>query len=334
MEGTLPHPISTPPNSAAGTVIGFPEEQVGLVSAYLRGLRSELTRRVYGRAIQQFDGFLGDRVVLDASRRDVEAFRAYLEDRDRAPATVAKTLAALTGFFEFALDEALVDRNPAARARRPRVPSTSPRQGLSPVEVGALFRVLDLDRLIGLRDRVLLLLLSVQAWRISEVLGLRVGDLGEEAGHKVATIHGKGAKIARVTLAATTWQAIKDWLAASGIDSGAIIVPVLKGGRVQPGRVMSPQSAWRRIRRLGEQAGLTRPIHPHLFRHGAATALLDAGVPLRDVQDHLRHADPRTTRRYDSHRLSLANQSPHVLAAVMGADRLPDEQRPSRPHQS
>jgi len=48
-------------------------------------------------------------------------------------------------------------------------------------------------------------------------------------------------------------------------------------------------------------------------------ALLDRGVPLRDVQDHLRHADPRTTRRYDSHRMSLDNESPHVLAAAFVA---------------
>jgi hypothetical protein len=38
------------------------------------------------------------------------------------------------------------------------------------------------------------------------------------------------------------------------------------------------------------------------------------------VQDFARHEDPRTTRRYDSHRQSLANQTPHVLASVLSSD--------------
>lgn len=320
MEAAFRHPNSPPTDAPSGTIIGFPETRVGIVDAYLRGLPSDATRKVYRRALDQFEGYLASKDVLGATRRDVEAFRAHLEALGRAPSTISKTMAALTGFYTFAEDEGVIEKNPARRARRPKVPTTSPRQGLSPGEVHALLGVPDLGTPIGLRDRVLLLLLGVQAWRISEALGLRVEDLGEEGGHRVATVTGKGGKVCRVPLAAATWQAIQDWRAAADIESGPILVPVLKGGRVVPGKAMSPQSAWRRIRRLGQQAGLTRSIHPHLFRHGAATALLDRGVPLRDVQDHLRHADPRTTRRYDSHRLSLANQSPHVLAAVLGAD--------------
>ena len=319
MEPAFPNPKLNGSGTSGQQVIQVPESGVSLTDAYLRGLPSEATRIVYRRAIRQFTAFFGGD-VFTASRRDVEAYRANLEALGRAPSTVAKSMTALSGYFSFALDEGNIERNPAGRARRPKVPSVSPRQGLSPAEMGALLDVLDLDTLIGRRDRVLVLLLAVQAWRISEVLGLHVEDLGEEAGHRVATVHGKGAKVCRVPLAPTTWQALREWLDAADLDSGPILVPVLKGGRVEPGKAMSPQSAWRRIRRIGERAGLSRQIHPHLFRHGAATVLLDQGVPLRDVQDHLRHADPRTTRRYDSHRLSLNNRSPHVLAAaVVGA---------------
>ena len=307
---------------APTSTVAFPEAQISLTDAYIRGLPSDSTRQVYRRAIRQFGRFLpGD--VLKATRRDVEAFRAHMEAQGRAPATISKSMAALAGLFDFALDDGVVERNPAQRARRPKVPVVSPRQGTSANEITAILNGLDLDTLIGLRDRALVLLLSVQAWRIAEVLKLRVEDLGEEAGHRVATITGKGSKVCRVTLAATTWQAICDWLDASGIHAGHVIVPVLKGGRVMPGKAMSPQSAWRRIRRLGQRAGLSRPIHPHLFRHGAATMLLDRGVPLRDVQDHLRHADPRTTRRYDSHRMSLNNPSSHVLAAALATGGQP-----------
>ena len=305
--------------SHARQIIAFPEQEISLVEAYVRGLPSTGTRDVYRRVIRQFDEYLGDKDLMMATRRDIEAHRAHLEAVGRAPATIARVMSGLSGFFSFAVDEGAMDRDPASSARRPRVPQVSPRQGLSPSEVQDLLAATGGDKLIDLRDRVLVLLLAVQAWRVSEALGLRVEDLGEEGGHRVATIVGKGAKVCRVPLAATAWQAISEWLEAVGIDEGPILVPVLKGGRVQPGRSMSPQSAWRRVRWLGEQAGLSRPIHPHLARHGAATTLLDRGVPLRDVQDHLRHADPRTTRLYDSHRMSLNNQSPHVLASVLVA---------------
>ena len=317
MEQSFPHLKSSTSKTAPCNVIGFPEAEVDLAFAYLRGLPSAQTRVVYRRALRQFDSFLGDNHRIAATRRDVEAFRSHLEQLGRAPATISKTLAALSGFYAFAQDEGEVDRNPAERARRPKVPSVSPRQGLSPAEVQALLFALDIATTIGMRDRVLLLLLAVQAWRVSECLGLHAEDLGEEAGHKVATVHGKGAKVCRVTLAASTWMSIKDWMKAADITQGPILVPVRKDGLVTQGKAISAQSAWRRLRLLGQRAGLSRPVHAHLFRHGAATSLLDKGVPLRDVQDHLRHADPRTTRRYDSHRLSLENQSAQVLSAAV-----------------
>ena len=297
-------------------VVAFPEGQVALVDAYLRGLPSDATRAAYRRAVASFGAFLG-RDPLAATRRDVEAFRAHLEGMGRAPATIGRAMSAISGFLGFAVDEGVLDRNPAAAARRPRLPDASPRRALSPEEVRALLSAPDVTTLVGVRDKAMLTALAVQGWRISELLGLRVGDLDEEGGHRVATIRGKGGKSTRVPLAASTWAAIIGWVEAADIVDGPVFVAVdRKGGRrAITGRAMSIQTAWTRVRLLAKRAGLHRDVHPHLFRHGAITAALDAGVPLRDVQDFARHADPRTTRRYDSHRQSLANPTPHVLAA-------------------
>lgn len=303
--------MSSPSNHS---VIAFPEAEVSLLDAYLRGLPSDPTRRVYRRAVKSFDAFLGNLDLHDATRRDVEAYRAHREAEGRAAATVAKEMSALFGYYEFAVDEGVVARNPVARARRPKLPQVSHRRGLSAAEVRALMAVPDLGTAVGLRDRVLLLLLAVQAWRISEVLALRVEDIDEEGGHRVAVVRGKGGKVLRVPLAAATWSAITDWIEAARLEAGPVLVPVLKGGRVQLGSAMSRTAAWKRVRYLAQQAGITRDVHPHLFRHGAVTQALDAGVPLHQVQDFARHADPRTTRRYDSHRMSLANPTAHVLA--------------------
>jgi site-specific recombinase XerD len=51
------------------------------------------------------------------------------------------------------------------------------------------------------------------------------------------------------------------------------------------------------VRRAARRAGITKPVGPHTLRHAFITAALDAGVPLRDVQDAASHADPRTTMR-------------------------------------
>ena len=83
---------------------------------------------------------------------------------------------------------------------------------------------------------------------------------------------------------------------------------------------MDRHCATRRLRRLAEQAGLKLPRmhHPHMLRHTFVTTMLDAGVDLRDVQI-ARHADPRTTMRYDRARTNLDRHPNYILAAYMAS---------------
>jgi len=80
--------------------------------------------------------------------------------------------------------------------------------------------------------------------------------------------------------------------------------------------------AARIVRRAAHRAGISKPIRPHTLRHAFITAALDAGVPLRDVQDAASHADPRTTMRYDRARGSLDRHATYIVAAYLaGAAR-------------
>lgn len=300
----------------SSTVVLFPERHVGLLDAYVRGLPSEGTRRVYRRIVRAFGAWLG-REVPSCTRRDIERYRDELERMGRAPTTVALHLSALTGYLRFAADEGAIPTDPAARVRRPRVHEPPPRRGLTPSEVSAMLDSCDATRLIGLRDRGLIVVLAVQALRVSEALGLRVENLGDEGGHHVASILGKGNKRARIPIAPKVWLAIAAWLAAAMITEGPVFVPVLRGDRVRMMKAMSPQAAWKRVGYLARLAGI-RHVHPHLFRHGAATQALQANVPLHRVQAHLRHADPRTTQRYNAHRDALDNPTGPVLADLLG----------------
>ena len=73
----------------------------------------------------------------------------------------------------------------------------------------------------------------------------------------------------------------------------------------------------RLVRRISRRAGITKRITPHSLRHSFITAALDAGVPLRDVQIAARHADPRTTTRYDRARNNLDRHASYIVAAFI-----------------
>lgn len=74
------------------------------------------------------------------------------------------------------------------------------------------------------------------------------------------------------------------------------------------------------MKRIAKKVGINKPVGPHTLRHAVITAALDAGVPLRDIQEAASHADPRTTMRYDRARVSLDRHATHIVAAyVAGA---------------
>ena len=137
---------------------------------------------------------------------------------------------------------------------------------------------------------------------------------GEKHGHRVLRVCGKGSKVVLVPRPPAVGRAIDR--ATGDRDRG----PILLDSR---GARMDRHAATRRLRRLAANAGvpIARP-HPHMLRHTFVTTMLDAGVDLRDVQIAVRHADPRTTMRYDRNRVSLDRHATYVVAAyVAGAAR-------------
>jgi integrase/recombinase XerD len=88
------------------------------------------------------------------------------------------------------------------------------------------------------------------------------------------------------------------------------------------GRRIDRHAAGRIVRRIARRAGIAKRVGPHTLRHAFITAALDAGVPLRDVQEAASHADPRTTMRYDRARVSLDRHATYIVATFLaGASR-------------
>jgi integrase/recombinase XerD len=160
-------------------------------------------------------------------------------------------------------------------------------------------------------DFALVAMLGLLGLRIFEATGADIGDLGEEHGHRVLRVCGKGTKVVLVPLPPAVGRAIDR--AVAGRSAG----PILLNSR---GLRMDRHAATRRLRNLASAAGVRiGRTHPHMLRHTFVTTMLDAGVDLRDVQIAARHADPRTTMRYDRARNNLDRHPNYVLAAYMAS---------------
>ena len=173
------------------------------------------------------------------------------------------------------------------------------------------------------RAHVLIGLLALNGMRVSEAVGITVDDLGVERGHRVVRIRRKGGKRAIVPLAAPVTEAIDHYL--GGRRSGPLL-------RTRTGKALDRTGAARLLTTVAKEALPGRPdLHPHLLRHSMITLALDAGVPLRDVQDAAGHADPRTTRRYDRARYALERHPTFRLAEYLDDARCDAPKEETRP---
>lgn len=241
--------------------------------------------------------------VDPASARALHAdqYGAALAEAGLAKSTQGRRLAVASSWYEYLVRAEIAERNPFAGMDRPSVSADdSPTRGLTPAELGALLT--HARERESTRTYALLVTLATTAGRITSILTATVGAIGQDQGHRVLDLIVKGGKKKRVVLNPMAIEAIERHL-ADRVDSapGDLLFPT------KTGRAMDEPAAFRTVQRVAKAAGIKQhaQISPHSLRHSYATTMLDAGVPLADVQDAMGHADPRTTRRYDRARNAL-----------------------------
>ena len=280
------------------------------VSSYLVGYRGE-TVRAYTGDLKSWTHWCTSAGVdpVAATRAHIETYARYLEDaRDLAPATVARRITTVCGFYRHCTAEGVIDRDPGQFVRRPHVPTESRTLGLTYLEFVSFLHA---AAAIGPEANGLANLLGMLGLRFSEACGVDIGDLGEERGHRVVRVMGKGRKPATIPLPVPVARSLD---AARGDREAG---PLLQS---RTGRRLDRHAAARLVTKTCRAAGISTRISPHSLRHTYVTQLLDAGASLRDVQLGARHADPRITMRYDRARLQLDRHVNYVLAArVAGA---------------
>ncbi len=270
---------------------------------YLAGERRAAAKTVstYGRDLAEFIGFLTvhfgaepDDAALAALRPvDLRAYLAKVASGGAGPATRAKKLSAIRGFFAWLSSRHNIECAALALVGRPRLKRRLPR---ALDEAGARRVVAEIGMTasspaLAARDRALMALLYGAGVRINEALSLNIGDI-PAPGHALL-VTGKGNKQRIVPMLPAVHQALAAWMRLHPAPSRES--PVFLGARGKRLNAAIAQKALREFRRLN---GLPEHTTPHALRHSFATHLLSSGADLRSIQELLGHASLSSTQIY------------------------------------
>lgn len=271
------------------------------VDAYLDHLRveralSENTVSSYAVDLSKLVAFAEEKGVLDVEGLNAQLAAEFLVHLGRSglsARSAARHLSALRGLCRFLVREKLLTEDPSALLRHPRIGARLPKL-LTRAEVMALLDAPDPSTPRGVRDRAMLALMYATGLRVSELCGLKLGDVDRSRG--VLMAYGKGRKRRLVPVADIALQRLDDYLenvrprTAKPNETVLFVSP--RGG------ALTRQGFWKLIRQYALAAGITKAISPHQLRHSFATHLLEGGADLRSVQAMLGHASLGTTEIY------------------------------------
>lgn len=255
--------------------------------------------------------------TLDAYRRDLKLFAAWLAEArpgtgllavqgadiagyfaarhgDTKASSSNRRLSVLKRFYQQALRRHRIADDPCLKLASAKQPARFVHT-LSEHHVEALLAAPATGEPLGIRDRTMLELMYASGLRVSELVTLKVTELGLNDG--VVRITGKGAKTRLVPFGG----AAREWLERYLREARGVILNGQQDDALfvtARGGPMTRQMFWVVVKKCAQKAGITAPLSPHTLRHAFATHLLNHGADLRVVQLLLGHADISTTQIY------------------------------------
>ncbi len=264
---------------------------------------SENTLDAYRNDLQQLASFAGEEAAKQGSipswenfsRQVMLAYMLNLKERNYAATTIARKVAATRSFFGFLKSEGIIKTDPTENMSSPSVGKSLPK----PITISQVRQLLEqptkLNTLEAKRDKAMLELLYASGMRISELVGLNLGDVNTEEGF--VRCFGKGHKERIVPIYEQAARLVKEYIGetrpklARKKDEVALFLNP-RGDR------LTRQGFWQKLKEYAKSAGLNTQISPHTLRHSFATHMLSGGADLRAVQELLGHANISTTQVY------------------------------------
>jgi len=281
------------------------------------------TRRAYENDIRSFIASCGICQPNDfrlVTRSHVLAWRADLEARKVAGATIRRKLAALASLYDHLCNENAVTHNPVRGVKRPKVETQEGKTpALSDAQARALLEAPPTDTLKGIRDRAILSVLLFHGLRREELSKLRVKDFGQQRrGVAHMLICGKGGKQRYVPIHPETEKLVTNYLKFAGhtSDKEGALFRAVRGRAVGPTGALSPGAVYAQVvKYYMAQVGIEgENMGPHALRATAATSALEHDADIAQVQEWLGHANISTTKVYDR-RVAKPSQSPTFKVA-------------------
>ncbi len=277
------------------------------------------TVRAYRADLEQFAVWAAARGLSprDVGPKDVRAYVAALSERDLAPSTSARKLAALRALFNSQREHGQIAQNPAELVSTPKRARNLPRV-LKVREAAALLDAIPARGPLELRDRAMFELAYACGLRAEEVVSLGLGDVDHDA--EQVRVEGKGRKTRFVPAGEIALKAVGEYverarpqLVEPASEEQALFLSK-SGRRLGTSDVRRRLQGWARHSGVESTAGA---IGPHALRHSYATHLLDGGADLRSIQELLGHASVSSTQIYtrvESAKLKSAYARSHPRA--------------------
>jgi len=250
--------------------------------AYRRRLRylnrSPRTIQSYEESITQFVEFFDGRDILEAEQADVEDWLTYL-GKELKPTSVGVRYRSLRAFYNWAVDEELLERSPMRKLDQP-AQTEEPVRTLTDDDLRALITTCKLATFENRRDEAMILLFcEAGSPRVSEMAGIKIEDLDLKRDR--VQLLGKGAKIRYLPFGARTGTALDRYLRLRAKHKLAPRPELWLGMR---GMWLTPNGIQQMIRKRGARAGI-EGLHPHMLRHTAAHRWKDAGGSEEDAEE-------------------------------------------------
>lgn len=243
------------------------------------------TRSKYLRRVKAADAWLEENRGTSILWAKPDDLKAYVYSTTTSARNRNNVRQALVGFYDFMVDRGWIDVNPALALSRLPEPQLLPKA----LDVDQASRILAALQVMNPMDALMVTLMLYGGLRKSEVRLLQWRDVS--ADNEWVTVNGKGSKQRMIPLHETAQDALIRWRVQAVDAQWVFPSPRLKGRPVSESYIKGL------LYEVGELAGVPG-LHPHLLRHTAATRLLEKGATLREVQEFLGHADPKTTAIY------------------------------------